>query len=215
MVCHSLNRLAIFPMFPEHAARLSCYETRKVNQSRCGWVIPTKRIQTISHCFNSETCSSNIDLLPLLQSGVLAKELICSSECRVVMNVQVPFEQIPNGKPEFRQPGLPPPPFFSPRSSVCFKRWPTLVNTKQERYTARGDHLLPYGLPLRQPIRRFVERAGNHYTHGLISRPIRASIRLPRQVEERLLTTFHCRKSIIRYERIFREVWSGWQRRDQ
>ena len=44
--------------------------------------------------------------LGLLPDGVLSKELIDSRECCIMVNVRVPFEQVPDGRPEFRQPGF-------------------------------------------------------------------------------------------------------------
>ena len=66
--------------------------------------------------------SLNIDLFPLLPDMVLGKEFICSRECHVVMNVRVPFERIPNGRSEFRQPGLSFLLLFSPQAIGVLSR---------------------------------------------------------------------------------------------
>jgi len=43
-------------------------------------------------------------------------------------------------------------------------------------------HLLPRGLLLRQRTWRLEERVRNDRTHGLVPRPLRVDLRLPKQV---------------------------------
>jgi len=44
--------------------------------------------------------------LRLLPDGMLGEEFIGGRECRVMINVWVPFEQVPKRRSEFRQPGF-------------------------------------------------------------------------------------------------------------
>ena len=78
---------------------------------------------------------------------------------------------------------------------------------------ARGNHLLSCSHLLRQRTQRLVEQARNDSAHGLVPRPIRIGICLPKLVKERLLAILHGRESIVEYDGIVGEVWSGWEKR--
>ena len=91
------------------------------------------------------------------------EELVGGRECRVVIDVRVPFEQIPNNKSEFRRPGLSFLLLFNLRAiGVLCEAGPTLVNMGPERWVTRGDHLLPL---LRQRTQGLIERVRNDCAH--------------------------------------------------
>ena len=82
------------------------------------------------------------------------------------------------------------------------------MNAKPERWVTRGNHLLPRGLLLPD------ERVRNDCAYGLVPRPIRVDIHLPKQVKKRPLT-LHGRESIIGHKGIVGEILSDWERRDR
>ena len=75
--------------------------------------------------------------------------------------------------------------------------------------------LLPRGLLGRQRIKRLAERVRNDCAHGLVPRPIRVDIRLPKQTKEPLPTILHRCESIVVYDEIVGEFGSGWEGRDR